>query len=656
MMKRENSHGFRLSDAAETPALHALSLVGRNAELAIISERLDALSKQKGSKLALEGESGVGKSRLAWEAVNLAYQHGLDSLLIDCRGSLNRPFDPITDLVRALLEVEPGQSSEAQRKQALQAINKLGLADRSDEFMKLFGLPSTGALEAATQQMQAAEPTSTIILSGDAALPGLIARLLKNWSSSQRSGERPLLLIFEDLDEASEPARSVCLSLAQRTNELPLCILATYTLGAASDIHTVFEGSVVKLNRLQPADALSLGASMASVPRIPEDLVQPFMEYTGGLPLSIWLAARRLAGGQTIEPVSSILAAQVDSLTEGQRETLLAAAILGDGMRIGALRTVRGNVHEEELFEDLSALVKESWLDASGVGRLRVYRFTNRLVREMITKSIPHDLKEKLHQRAGDYFAVPATGRRLRAEAAIHHYMKASAPDRALSVIDMALAEARRSLDRDRTLKLYRRGAEIARGVPELSTRQAELAEKLGDMYVAAGDYAAAAQVYRELSPPDSPFIIHSKLALSLIAVEPFMAVRTLPDVINTLPISENDDLRWRLEAGYVWALALSDQDYEALRRCRDVLSQMTNTSGLGGARALMRGMLGMVLHYQGEHEDAYTHLESARAGWGARGDQDAVLLINQVLIDMPADEITRSWLRLVMKPLLVHN
>ncbi len=655
-MKREDSQDPGSSDQSALPAPHSLPLVGRNAGLAVISERLAALSKQQGSRLALEGESGVGKSRLAWEAVNLAYRHGLDSLLIDCRGSRNRPFDPVSDLVRALLEIEPGQSSEAQRKQALQSINRLGLADRSDEFMKLFGLPSTEALESAPQQVQAAEPTSTIILSSDAALPGLIARLLKSWSSSQRSRERPLLLIFEDLDEASEPVRNVCLSLARRTGELPLCILATYTPGAVSDIHAVFEGNVVELKRLQPADALSLGASMAGIPCVPEDLAQPFMEYTGGLPLLIWLAARRLTGGQPLEPVSSILAAQVGSLPEGRRETLLAAAILGDGMRIGALRAVRGSVHEEELFEDLSALVEESWLDASGAGRLRVYRFTNRLVREMITGSIPHDLKAKLHRRAGDYFAVPATGRRLRAEAAIHHYMRASAPDRALSVIDMALAEARRSLDRDRTLKLYRRGAEIARGVPGLGAKQAELAEKLGDMYVAAGDYAAAAQVYRELSPPDSPYIIHSKLALSLIAVEPFMAVRTLPDVINTLPISENDDLRWRLEAGYVWALALSDQDYEALRRCRDVLSQITNTSGLGDARALMRGMLGMVLHYQGEHEDAHTHLESARAGWGARGDQNAVLLINQVLIDMPADEITRSWLRLVMQPLLVHD
>jgi tetratricopeptide (TPR) repeat protein len=655
-MKRENSPGFRLSDVSEIPALHSPTLVGRSAEMSILSERMAALSNNKGSKLAIEGESGIGKSRLAWEAVNLAYQHGLDSLLIDCRGSLNRPFDPVVDLVRALLEVDPGQSSELQRKQAQQSINRLGLADRSDEFMKLFGLPATGALEIATQQMQAAEPTSTIILSSDAALPGLIARLLQTWSSSQRNGSRPLLLIFEDLDEASEPARSVCLSLARRTGELPLCLLTTYSTGAVSDIHAVFEGSVLELRRLQPAESLLLGASMAGVPRIPNDLAQPFIEHTGGLPLFIWLAAQHLGEGQPLEPVKEILHSQIAELSEGQRETLLTAAILGDGMRIGALRAVRGSVHEEELFEDLSALVKESWLDASGAGRLRVYRFTNRLVREMIAGSIPQDLKAKLHQRAGDYYAVPATGRRLRAEAAIYHYMKASAPDRALSVIDMALAEARRSLDRDRTLKLYRRGAEIARGYPELSAKQAELAEKLGDMYVAAGDYAAAAQVYRELSPPDSPYIIHSKLALSLIAVEPFMAVRTLPDVINTLPISENDDLRWRLEAGYVWALALSDQDYEALRRCRDVLSQMTNTAGLGDARALLRGMLGMVLHYQGEHEDAYTHLESARAGWGARGDQNAVLLINQVLIDMPADEITKSWLRLVMRPLLVHD
>jgi hypothetical protein len=60
-----------------------------------------------------------------------------------------------------------------------------------------------------------------------------------------------------------------------------------------------------------------------------------------------------------------------------------------------------------------------------------------------------------------------------------------------------------------------------------------------------------------------------------------------------------------------------------------------------------------MVLYYQGDQAAASTHLESARAGWGARGEEEGVMLINQVLIAMPRKEVTRSWLRMVMQPLL---
>jgi hypothetical protein len=66
-----------------------------------------------------------------------------------------------------------------------------------------------------------------------------------------------------------------------------------------------------------------------------------------------------------------------------------------------------------------------------------------------------------------------------------------------------------------------------------------------------------------------------------------------------------------------------------------------------------MRGVLGMVLFYDGDQEEAYPHLESARAGWGARGDQDGVVLLNQVMIGMPKTDITQAWLRLILTPLL---
>jgi hypothetical protein len=144
-----------------------------------------------------------------------------------------------------------------------------------------------------------------------------------------------------------------------------------------------------------------------------------------------------------------------------------------------------------------------------------------------------------------------------------------------------------------------------------------------------------------------------SKLGMVLLATNPARAVNVLMQVTPATSYSQSDDLRWRLEAGLVWGLAITGRSYEAVRRSRDVLGGLSDTAGFGNARTLMRGTLGMVLYYQGDQTAASTHLESARAGWGARGEEEGVRLINQVLIAMPRKEVTLSWLQMVMAPLL---
>jgi hypothetical protein len=122
---------------------------------------------------------------------------------------------------------------------------------------------------------------------------------------------------------------------------------------------------------------------------------------------------------------------------------------------------------------------------------------------------------------------------------------------------------------------------------------------------------------------------------------------------VPVIPQDAPKDAHWRVQAGLVWALALSGRTYEAIRYCRDALGLLSSTAGLGAPRTLLRAVLGMVLFYQGDHTEAYPHLESARAGWGARGYEEGMLLVNQVLIDTPKSDVTRTWLRMLLRPLL---
>ncbi len=223
----------------------------------------------------------------------------------------------------------------------------------------------------------------------------------------------------------------------------------------------------------------------------------------------------------------------------------------------------------------------------------------------------------------------------------------------ALRAIEAELEEARADGDRERLIALYRRGVWIARRDPLLAGVQAYMACALGDLYAGAGDYRAAAEAYAKLAPRPTPFPLLSRLGLVLLAFDPPQAEYVLSLALRSLPTDDASDLRIHLEAGLVWAMALSGNVYEAVRLSRDVLSRLAGSAGGGLARTLMRGTLGMVLFYHGEREEAHPHLESARAGWGARGMEEGVLLMNRVLIGVPLEEVTTAWLPLVLRPLL---
>jgi hypothetical protein len=645
--------------------VYATPFIGRQAEVEAIRARLKETRDGHGGGLAIRAASGIGKTRLAHQAAAEAGSQDMTVVFIVCRGSLHRPYQPITDLVRVLLGVDAGRPAEIQRTQLVEGLTYLDLPDLIPEFGDLLNLPAAQDAPARDAQSHTEIPANP---SEEAALTDTLAHLMEGLA---RRGYRALL-IFDDLDQAHHAAQVVLISLAEELVGQPVLLLATFTPDAPERLQMAFGTSVLDLPCLTQEETLGLVTALFEGKGLATGLADRLWAHTAGRPLFTTLLIEHLreagqigedasgqisiAGDVTLFSVEELILKRLDHLPGHQRQLLEYSAVLGDGFRIGALGTLRGQPYSDTLYADLTALVEADWLERTGTARRANYRFGQRLIHETLYESLPSEQRTDLHRRAGDYYAVPSTGRRLRVENATYHYLKIGDVERALTVIGMALTRARQAGDRRQVMALYRRGAEVAATLPAFAGEQTAMAEALGDLYAVEEDYEQAAWAYGELAPASAPAMLLGKLGLVLLAVDPARAASVLTRVSPAAPRAHPGDLYWRVEAGLVWALARSGHVYDAIRRSRDILGSLGETAGFGSARTLLRGTLGMALFYHDDPQEAQPHLESARAGWGARNEQEGIMLINQILIEVPIETITRQWMRFVLRPLIERD
>nr|MBN1228723.1 hypothetical protein [Anaerolineae bacterium] len=663
---------------SETRPPPALPVIEQAEIIALTQQWATETRSGQGDFLGLEASCGMGKTWLAREVIDGLNQTGGTGIYLPCRGGLLRPYDAVSLLVRRLLDIFPYADLNAQQEAVKQKLAQYRLGELTGDVLRLLGLPSGDSPGGADVDLLDHDPASTFVLSGDFALPDIVIRILESYCGHEH-GLLPLAIAFDDIDQAGTLTPQVCVDLLKRITEIPVFVLATFLPGMPDRRLTVFSG---KTARIAPLNRESLTAMVRGIlrPRLPSDgLIDLLWQATGANPLHIRMALQYLMSQDMLRHdeadrvalmteavlpgLHEIIESELGKLTGTHCQVLQIAAILGDGFRMGAMRALLadgGPVFEDELFESLSALVDGGWLCSYQRGRRTTYHFANRAVYDGVYRMILPEQKKALHRLAGDYYAVPGTGRRVRTDIALGHYRKSGDLNQALDVIWMELREAQSAGNRARMAELFRLGASIAALDPDLSLHRARMAEGLGDMYAAAGDFSAAASAYRDLAPADMPPMLRGKLGLALLGVSPGRAQAVLQGVSESCSPETHPDLHWRAIAGQCWALALSGDTYRGLRVCRDSLAAMRHTSGLGESRTLLRAVLGMILYYAAEsdeeQQEAHTHLESARAGWGARGDEAGIVLMNQVLIGTDKERITAAWLQYLLGPLLTRH
>lgn len=483
-------------------------LVARQTELERLMTALRATSRGRGGKLLLlDGEAGVGKTRLFQEAMLTGIERGVVVVAGRCYESFNAvPFYPFREAVAALYLAAPGSvCSQVPTRwpHLLRLLPDISItvpaaAANSHEEQQRFFWAVTGFLQA------------------------LAART-------------PIALMLDDLHWADASTLELLQHLVRQTQTSPVLLLGTFRDGEIGPRHPL-RRVMLELGREQLIDRLS-------IPCLDQQSTTALMATTvGGSAIEPGLAAAiyaRTEGnafftqevwrsliekGETFrdgdrwearpgveidvpETIRAAMDQRLLSLSTEAREVLDAASVLGQRFTFDDLLALTGV--DEDAIE--RALEEISTAGVVRAGHGDEYSFNHALTQQAVYTELSNRRKRRLHLAAGNALErLPDRERNRRASELAQHYLQGGDPARGLPYAINAGDAAEAVFAHEDAAKQYGVALDLACLIGD-DAQEARVRERLGGLLTATIRYAAAlsmledaARMYREIGDWES--------------------------------------------------------------------------------------------------------------------------------------------------------
>ncbi len=593
----------------------ALPLVGREAEWQALLKAYQ--NATDGYLAALEGEAGIGKSRLAEDlAVYAAGQGSRTALVRSYEGEAGLAYAPFMEALRLAYRY-PGSTGR------LRGLSPAWLGEASRLLPELASLlpepPALAPIESPGEQARFFEAVRLV-------LTDLFA------------GELPGLLVLDDLHWADTASLDLLAYLLRRLRGSRLLILLTWRAEASpaqgrlqrmvSEAQRQGYAARMALHRLTPADFERLMQAIGQTGReLPESLGKRLYHEAEGLPLFV---SEYLATLEESEPTSEakwpipsgvrgLLEIRLGAVDETGQQLLSTAAVIGRSFDFDILRLASGR-SEAETVASLEALLgrglirEEAHPEQEGnQSSGPAYDFSHEKLRDLVYEKISLARRRLLHRRVAEALAGQERSRPVPGAAGqiALHYHQAGESDLAAEYAHQAGDYARSLYAHPEALRYYRLALE--NGHPD----RAGLQEAIGDLLTLLGEYNAAIESYRSALSQASQAafarlehklgnVYHrrgewesaeSHFAAALQAVDG-------PEVAPPDPVEKANLLAdWSRTAHH------RDQPERALQLARQALS-LAESSTDQYALALAHNVLGILARSQQDFQEASAHLE----------------------------------------------
>ncbi|HZY60646.1 MAG TPA: AAA family ATPase, partial [Candidatus Binataceae bacterium] len=381
---------------------HRTTFVGREAERATLRSFLDQALRGEGKVVMISGAPGVGKTRLADEAGAQAAQSGFLALAGSCYDRDDAvPFSPF-------VEIMEGAWAQALSLETFRA----ALGNDAPEIARL--MPQLRRLFPDLPPPLEIPPEQSRRLLFDA-----LVRMM-----TRAAGDRPLLLVLEDLHWADEGTLSLLNHLARLVAKLRVLIVGTYrdyelapggplaaTLDELTRLHLLRRITLGGLS--QPAVAGMIASLCDRDP--PQSVVEFIYSGTDGNPffveeLFLHLVERgklldsqgefrrdlKLAEVEVPESLRLVIGRRLARLGEETRKMLATAAVLGRSFPLELLEAAT-RVDTDSLLDRIEEAEKAGLLSSTVRGREARFQFSHELIRQAVVGEISPARRQRLH-------------------------------------------------------------------------------------------------------------------------------------------------------------------------------------------------------------------------------------------------------------------
>jgi len=374
-------------------------LVGRSNEYGLLVGLLTRLEGGTGHTVLIEGEPGIGKSRLMREVARYGVGLGLPTLATNCY-EIERamPYQPVIDLItRALDRASPAA---------------------------LGGLAPVSLAELAALVPEVAERFPDLPrLSSDfpEARQARLSRAVVQLLGALRA-DRPLLVMVDDIQWVDDASAQVLHYLARRAVDQPVLAVYAYRdeeLDSDERLARLVESLCreaqarrLPLPRLGPADTASLVAALGDGKVGAPGLAERLHRETEGNPFFLTSILQSLTEGDVQleqrvddspvmlpDALRAAVRARLARVPQEVRPTLEAAAVLGRRFDFDTLLDATHEA-EERLVDAVEVLVRRHLLREEAEGG--VYDFSHDKVREVVYRDIGGTRRRLLHRSVAE--------------------------------------------------------------------------------------------------------------------------------------------------------------------------------------------------------------------------------------------------------------